>query len=60
MLLDVELSIGIKHTKRHILGPCDADRIRQQLRDERADGDTGLTQTEQLIQSAADLIDIVS
>lgn len=60
MLFDVEVSVRIPPAHGEPFCPCAADGEGEELGDQRADGDTGLAQTEELVETASYLSLFVS
>lgn len=55
MLFDVEFAVRIQKANRHDTSPRDTDGVCEQLANKGRNGDTRLSETEKLVQSAADL-----
>ena len=54
MFLNIEVTVGVEATQWHPFGPATTQGKSQQLSDEGTNGDTGLTQTEELVQATSD------
>ena len=55
MFLDIEMPVRIQPAQWHPFGPGASNRESHELRDKSTDGDTRLSQTEELIESTAHL-----
>lgn len=58
MFFNVEMAVRIPPAHGQPFRPCAADGEGEELRDQRADGDAGLAQAEELVETASDLFSI--
>jgi len=60
MFFDVEVTVRIPPAHGEPFRPCAADGEGEELGDQRADGNTGLAQTEELVETASYLFSLLA